>query len=122
MTEDKIRWAIAKHDEHGEFPGRYELGLKNLTRAEAVQLLATLDKLQRDRRTIGYAAGTLDISAASEPSTAAADFFNSTSGAPGDDIYSEMAAAMAKSTRLGSEEIRRAGMSEHLAAPYGEPA
>lgn len=120
-TGDRIRWAVAKDNEHGEFPGRHEVAFKNLTRAEAVQLLMMLDKLQTDRRTVAYVAGTMEISEASEPSTAAADFVASTSGE--DDIYTIAARDIAASTRIGADEIKRLiTKAPELSMPYGDPS
>lgn len=74
MIEDRIAYAIAKHGPNGEFPGRIELGFKNLTRAEAAQLLMVLDKLQTDRKTALYLCDALPLDAASKPETAAREF------------------------------------------------
>lgn len=74
MIEDRIHYAIAKHGDTGQFPGRIELGFKNLTRAEAAQLLLTLDKLQTDRKTALYLCDAVELDQASKPETVARDF------------------------------------------------
>lgn len=43
MAHDDIKWAVHRDGENRE---RFELGFKNLTKAEAAALLHTLDRLQ----------------------------------------------------------------------------
>jgi hypothetical protein len=61
--QDRIEWTNPVRDERG----RYALHFKNLTRAEAAQMLMCLDKLQTDRKTALYLGDKLSLDAASKP-------------------------------------------------------
>lgn len=115
MAIDKINWAVAKDGAQGQFPGRFELGFRNLTQQETCQLLMTLDKLQGDRHGKALIAGEITDDDAALPASTARDF---AAEHPSDDIYAKVAASL----RIGDDEIDRALIYDALVAPYGEPS
>lgn len=72
--EDRIHYAIAQHKALDRFPGRIELGFRNLTKAEAAQLLLVLDKMQMDRKTALYLGDAVTLDVASKPESTAREF------------------------------------------------
>lgn len=74
MIEDRIHYAVAKHSENDQFPRRFELGFKNLTKGEAAQLLLVLDKMQMDRKTALYLGDAATLDVASKPENTAREF------------------------------------------------